>query len=204
MRVFLDIDCVLADFIRGVADVTGVPYAVLMQNWTPGTYGFGHAVAAAYAAVPMGGGKPLTITATTADRMFWKRIEGRASFWADLHPLPWAADLVRLAHDTDPEYRFLTFGSADRCMHAAVGKHTWITRQGWDADRMHLTRHKWELAKPGRVLIDDHEQNVTEWRRHGGDAILFPTMHNMLFSHATDPMPVVTDQLNVLLHKGAT
>ncbi len=33
-------------------------------------------------------------------------------------------------------------------------------------------------ANPRSILIDDYELNVTEFRRHGGQAVLFPQIWN--------------------------
>ena len=197
-RVFVDIDCVLADFVRGVADVMGIPHDVLLAHWTPGQYGFGHAVAAGYRHLL----PPTYISDDEANRTFWKLVEGRCGFWSDLQAFPWSDAVVGFADGMDPNYRFLT--SPSDCGYCLVGKHRWLKQQGYDPARMIPTRHKADLAAPGRLLIDDHEINCTAWEQQGGTAILFPALHNARHAERDRAWEVVKLELETLLHKGAT
>ncbi len=47
-----------------------------------------------------------------------------------------------------------------------------------DKRNYHLTKHKHEIAGPNKLLLDDNDSNIRDWRMHGGKAILIPTKYN--------------------------
>ena len=69
------------------------------------------------------------------------------------------------------DVRFLTAQVASPVCMSAKGE--WIvafTHDRWKILDLIIcpTRHKWMLAASGRILIDDREESVEEWRRKGG------------------------------------
>lgn len=185
-RILLDMDCVLADFMSGVARAFGFTPAQLLAAAVPGEYDV---------QVPLGkllnwdrrGGR-------LPDDVFWGRVE-RDLRWAELDPLPWARDLVRLVDSLTPEWYVVT--SPARGRECVPGKQEWWNRfRGRDwCDRLIPTRHKHLLAKPGAVLIDDHEANVERFEAEGGTGILFPCHHNRLHEQKSHPIPYVRRML---------
>lgn len=63
---------------------------------------------------------------------------------------------------------------------SAAGKLEWIRRNAPPQmqQQYHLTAHKYDLARPTRLLIDDSQDNVDEFRAAGGRAILWPRPWN--------------------------
>lgn len=97
---------------------------------------------------------------------FWSECSG-VRFWAKLKEYPWAGSLVAASELIAPTY-FLTAPTATARAECIEGKEIWLVGS---ADRMIPTTHKHLLAAPGRVLVDDHEGNISKWIDHGGIGI---------------------------------
>jgi 5'(3')-deoxyribonucleotidase len=201
MRIFLDLDCVLCDFIKGVAKIMGISHDVLLNHHPSGSYGFGKAVAAAYRTMHPHL-KTEAFHESSCEFTFWRLVQGRADFWANLAPFEWSAQLVALARRADPNFRFLSAPSD--CEFSLAGKHQWITRMGWEAHRLIPTQHKSDLAMPGRILVDDHDANIEAWRAAGGIGILWPAPHNKRHKLADVAWKIVRQELEIFLHRSAT
>jgi hypothetical protein len=57
------------------------------------------------------------------------------------------------------------------------------------------TPHKRLLAAPGRLLIDDNEENCRAFARAGGRSFLFPALHNRLHEYSRNPLEYVRAEL---------
>lgn len=110
---------------------------------------------------------------------FWRVVsqvpQGCSEWWRTLPLTPWATKLIdhlnRLAGD---DWRIATAPyNADGCK----GRLQWIQEFAPNV-RWHLTDDKTDLAMPGRLLIDDNENNCKTWVARGGDSILVPSPHN--------------------------
>ena len=180
MKIFLDLDCVLADFVGGACKAHGLTVKDVLPFWPAGEYGM---------ALPVGRALGKTDGEfTEAD--FWRPLNGSRAFWANLPSLPWAGDLVELVSGAFDDWYIVTAPSwCDECI---PGKMEWCRRFFGlgcaDFDRMIPTRHKHLLSGPGRVLIDDNEENVAGWEAEGGRGILFPSHHNRFHRWKNDPM----------------
>lgn len=198
LRVLLDLDCVLADFVGGVADVWGLSREELLAEWTPGEYPMNSAVGRA------AGKKGWTTgieSESVQEWMFWERIERCPGFWSGLNRLPWMVSLVTIVREMTDDWWVVTAPS--RCPRCIPEKREWCRRElgfpvGHWFDRFQPTPHKYLFANPSAVLIDDHEENCRKFEEHGGRAILFPAHHNRLHLQSNDPMPRVLDQLEKL------
>lgn len=169
MRILLDMDEVLCDFVGGALRVHGWTRKQLEQVWPVGTWSI---------IEPMG----LTHDA------FWKRIDaGGARFWRGLDPLPWAHDLIDWVTNTTDDWHIVT--TPGHSVDCYVGKVRWLKWFfGERFDRFAITPHKHIFAAPHAILIDDKEETVRHFRRAGGRARLFPSRHNSLFEFANDPV----------------
>ena len=158
MRILVDLDEVLADFVgaalrihaRSPADLAGMP----ARSWSIV--------------------EPLGLT----ERTFWHPIDlAGEDFWAQLPLLPHALELVNLIELFDPEWYLATTPS--RSPSSFAGKRRWITRVFGDSfDRFVFTPHKHLLANSKTVLIDDRPQSVYRFHQAGGKGIIFPTPYN--------------------------
>lgn len=105
---------------------------------------------------------------------FWGEIDRAGeAFWVGLQPYPWAQELFDFCRSQAPVY---FCSSAALSPFAWSGKirwiRAWVNHHGYND--IVLTTHKHLLARPTNFLIDDNDDNVTTFRKHGGPAALFP------------------------------
>lgn len=156
MKVFLDMDGVLTDFVRGCWRWFGhhVPYREVKWLLEP-QFGFARA------------------------QEFWEAL--RAEFWAGLKWTPEGADLlaglIRLAGKenivlcSSPA----PWGTAG----SAMGKLTWIERELPEFRRQYmLSPCKHEAANSQILLIDDNNENCEAFRKAGGFSLTVPQPWN--------------------------
>lgn len=156
-QIFVDMDGVLVDFVSTAMQVNGGQYD-----------------AASWPAKEWSIAKVLGIT----EEAFWKAIDewGR-DFWEHLAEHSWAGGLLEACSTISASVAILSSPSRSPDCHA--GKKAWMDRHCpdyklilCDSSQKHL------LARPGRLLIDDNDDNVRRWREAGGKAILFPQPWN--------------------------
>jgi hypothetical protein len=59
---------------------------------------------------------------------------------------------------------------------------------------------KYELARPGAILIDDNVENCQLFREKGGDAILYPQSYNGTIA-VEDKTQYVLDRLKIIMER---
>lgn len=175
MILFIDMDEVLVDFTGGACKIHGITRKQLEELRQPGQWDI---VAA------MG----------LSNQEFWDPInQAGEEFWAELDPLWWAYPLMRAAKEICDEIYLLS--SPSWGAHSYGGKIKWISQYLPDCNYI-ITEHKSLLARPGRLLIDDREENVDQFIANDGDGIKFPSMGNSKHTFASDPLPSVLHRLN--------
>lgn len=183
--IFVDLDGVLVDFIGGVADRFGTTEADLLSRWEPGVFDCWPALG------------------LRSDQEMWDRLNERPGFFESLPAYRWADELLRLVARTQEGWMIASAPSRVaasasekvRWLHDYFG-HGRLGHFGSDFRRYVLTAHKSLLAGPGRLLIDDSDDNCRKFVEAGGEAILFPRHWNRRHQHHADPMPqVMTDLL---------
>jgi 5'(3')-deoxyribonucleotidase len=185
-KIVLDLDCVLADFVHGCCQEWGLDTEKVYASWTPGVYPMNEALTRALG---------WSADAQMTDEQFWARLNGKAEFWAELPRLPWMHELLELCYQATRNVHIVT--SPSYCPTSYAGKVTWIKREfGHKFTRFAVYPHKEEFARPGVVLVDDHEGNCEKFRAAGGQAILFPAHHNCLHSLKRNPLFYVRQCFN--------
>lgn len=172
---FIDLDGVCADLIGAVLRVFNRPD--LAENWPRGEY-------AIYKALGLD------------EQRMWERIAQEPDFWLNLQPYPWANPLIE---------RVTTLGyqpvilSAPKDPESASQKLRWVeTHLGhWRLPAI-LTWDKHLLARPGRVLIDDCDDHIHQFRDGGGEGILWPQLWNSAHADAADAEECVISDLGVV------
>ena len=167
LTVFLDMDGVLADFNTRCADVFGQPEKGTFEKDPPLVensaehFGFEDAHA------------------------FWQAIgrHGAFDFWSRIEPMPWCNILYNRLFNAPFVDRVLVCTSPARNPDSAKAKLMWLQGQigGLSPFRDWVlvpSEHKHYLAGPNRVLIDDRESNIEDWRSAGGIGYLFPMPWN--------------------------
>ena len=118
----------------------------------------------------------------------WREISdiGGSEFWHKIPATSWMRSLLEAVEYKDrdviiistptkgcgktPEQAAKNVGD---CIH---GKLLWVNSNIPQLiDRVNFARNKGSLAQPDRVLIDDGLHQIRNWRKSGGQAILFPS-----------------------------
>ena len=185
---FLDLAGVVADFIGGVRKLyergvfhpdNAVPPA--WPEWTPGEYDVCKVI-------------------DVEPEVLWSNIQEDHCFWDNLEFYPWTTALVDSLGAFTSEVVVATSPCRDPdCTSAKV---RWMRKlYGEDAMNYVLSPHKHFLAAPGRVLIDDNEDNCQRFEEHGGTAILFPQPWNSMRDLGGAPLHYVLRQLADICNK---
>jgi len=172
--IFLDMDGVLCDWVKGVCDVLGKDYHKMMSLWTPGS-------------------QSLSDVLGVKKSSYWNPIDKQGpKFWRGLPELPWFQELWDLASQHG---KVMVLTSPSCHGSSAQGKMKWL------ADRFGrfqfrdfiITNRKWICAGPNRVLVDDNNRQCVDFRNPpdgspGGQTLLFPRVWNENHEHHHDPM----------------
>lgn len=172
MRILLDLDDVLVDFVGGACKVFNLTYEDIEEGWEVGS---GHIL-------PEIIGKKLKNSYTLYD--FWSKIDGNEDFWANLKPLPWMNEVLNLVQELTDDWHIVS--SPSHCASSYNGKVKWLKNYfSRSFNNFAITPHKFLFAKPDTILIDDKDQNVREFytdphtcKPTGAYAILFPRRWN--------------------------
>lgn len=168
-RIFISLDGVLADFAGGAAWLFERP------DWVPVERNFYTELA-------------------PSEEAFWDRIQHTPNFWENLQQYPWADNLLCTARK---RCRRITIASTPNSPTCAAGKLRWLRKHAPTLSYV-LTPNKQLLAREGRVLIDDSEDECQQWTEAGGQAILFPTPWNLHRAAADAPVEYVRAALRDL------
>ena len=176
--IFLDMDGVLCDFVSDALSYWGMTLEDLIAAgvWQPGEYDICQVID-----IP-----PPT---------FWSLLDSKGyDFWGDLAPYPWLNDLINLVTSYCDNCFIVTFPTGSN---SAAGKLRWVREHlpAWE-DRVILTKHKYLLAAPDRLLIDDSGTQIDRFYYAGGKTILFPQHWNSM--HYMDSMQGLREGLAVL------
>ncbi len=155
--IFIDLDGVLCDMVGSALRVHN--RQDVLETWVKGMYDIEDVLG-------------------IAKNHFWKVIDSHGyEFWSELEPYPWMDQLYRAALRITDNVILCTKPS--KAHFSSGGKHQWILQNFGSQFRNYIiTPHKHHCSAPGRVLIDDSEKNIEEWRHQGGTGILFPQVWN--------------------------
>lgn len=168
MRIILDMDEVLSDFVGGAAAIHGLSLADVLKHWTPGKWDMTRPVGDAL-------GRP-----NFRDNDFWEPIHNNEGFWSGLSELPCARRIFEVVQKVS-KGDFMIVTAPNNCTSSHVGKIKWLkTFRDRHFNSFAITPHKHFFANSDSVLIDDRESNCDKFIRHGGRAILYPAYHNRL------------------------
>lgn len=194
MKIFLDMDEVLADFVGGACRAWGITREVVEQYWPAGAWDIipPLTVALSKQRCPGTSGFPPSM----GHDEFWEHINGSEDYWLDLEALPWARVVTNLMYWVTDDWYIVSAPS--RCPYSYSGKVKWLQRFFSPAfNRFVLTSHKHLLAGPNTLLIDDRDSNVEEFVAAGGAGIVFPRHHNSQHLFKSDPVKYLKNALEV-------
>lgn len=156
MKIYLDVDGVLADFVGTSARYMGFdPGAVTQWDF--------------YSQIG------------TTDKEFWDRVKSHGQeFWSSMDCYPWCNELFQACRQT-AHVSLLTAPPqrADVRPNGIAGRVEWIHATFGESFKDYFAGCKKEtLAAPDTLLIDDSDSNCKKFEAAGGRAILFPRPWN--------------------------
>jgi len=163
-RLFLDMDGVIADFVG----------AALRTHNAIGLYEKGRAQNCDDIAKLLG----------ISQKDFWGKLDEDPQFWYSLRPTHDAEQLVEFAEDLVGREHVAILTSPAQSEHCVPGKRAFIARHFPQFSQRIIfcpSATKCFVAGPQRVLVDDKESNVEEFRRAGGIGVLVPREWNRLY-----------------------
>lgn len=185
-RVFVDLDGVLVDWMGGVRRI--FPELPTDEAWPAGRYDV--------AAV-------LGINRNA----FWRIIAAEGEdWWANLDPYPWAGELLERAAEVGP----VTIAtSLAPCLDSHAGKALWLQLYFGTPGAIGLYGCRFRdyvlvgcgkevLARPGDLLIDDSDREISAWRRADGLSLHLPRPWNALHAQSREPMAELSKILKLL------
>ena len=168
--IFLDLDGVIVDFISGLINFYSLPFKhddIVKWELTE---------------------KQLGMTPEAC----WSDLTD--DFWVDLKMYAHAPALLKML--SGYKTCILTAPMRDR----ASGKQIWIMENlpdFYNNKRYLIGPGKKYCAGPGRVLIDDHDGNIRQFKKAGGIGIVYPQPWNSM-AHVKDGNEYVAKQLTKL------
>jgi len=176
MRIFLDLDGVLINFVKSAADIFDLDYDELLSVWPSGEYDMAK------------------VLGISEDAFFQVINAAGEGFWANLTLYPYAMDFYHYCKDLAPTYiltRPTTHSSS------LSGKLQWMQKHFGSNFTDYAITHKKELcAGPNTILIDDHTVNCTKFVDAGGSAIIWPAHNNIRFDQADECVELAKKELN--------
>ena len=158
---FLDMDGVLANFVAGVCEVHNRPDPYLLPDYK--------GIFELYEIWEM----------SPAD--FWKPLS-KEGFWTNLAKMPDADQIVEVVCRKFGAENVCILTSPSLDSRSVPEKRIWCRRHYPQlASNILFGSAKHFLAGPGRVLIDDRDENICEFCEFGGSGILVPRPWNALW-----------------------
>jgi 5'(3')-deoxyribonucleotidase len=167
MKVIFDMDGVLADFIGGLFRVLDFRFEIYPYSLPKGLWNFFEFMKKEYG--------------IDTDKEI-PRICSDSAFWENLSVLPGAKffhDKINLLHDIS----FLSAPTGDILLNGE-GKAKWLRKHdfmGQNENKLIITTpegKKGAFANPDTILLDDKDENVQDFLRGGGKAVLVPRPWN--------------------------
>lgn len=160
MICFLDLDGVLVDFLAGACRLFNVDQEELFKRWPPGDFD---------CAIPIAG-DPTS---------FWERIMDDDGFWDGLPEMSDAREILGIVEGKYGRGNIYLLTAPTSDPHSYCGKAEWVAEHLPEYHgRLHIGQHKHLCAGPGRMLVDDRDDNVDKFIRFGGWATLVPRRWN--------------------------
>jgi 5'(3')-deoxyribonucleotidase len=152
LEILLDCDGVLADFVSGAAEVHGKSPEILSWDFW--------------------------IEWGMEPEEFWAPLATR-DFWLGLRPYRWAGELLAGLREIGE----VTVCTAPMHLNTEVcigAKLDWLESYfGIRPESVMVGRKKHLMAGKDRILIDDSDENVYQFWRMGGSAVVFPQPWNL-------------------------
>jgi len=180
MKIFMDVDDVLADFVGGMCRLHDKenPYAEPLDTESAGVWEIE---------------KLLGLTVEE----FWTPAGGK--FWGGLELMPDGKSILSLAENAVGAENVCLLTTPPLNPESASGKIWWIERCLPNYNRRFLIGPpKQFCAHKDAILIDDADHNVDAFVKAGGKAILVPRAWNSAWRYRNDVLSYVQNKLDML------
>lgn len=179
MKIFLDLDGVLANFVKAMCFAHSQPDPYLNKE-------------------SLGKFDMLPLMDLPVSE-FWSPAN-TIEFWADMERLPDADAILEIVLDFVPAHEICLLTSPSPSPLSAAGKLLWIQRNYPSfSRRIMISAAKHFVAHENSLLIDDRDQNCNEFRDEGGQAILLPRPWNS--NHAIATLHHLNAELKAAFYK---
>ena len=184
MKLFLDMDGVLVNFLGGLHAALGVDFDLDNYPYEKGKWNM---------FVDIGG---FNLPFKTVDSVC------TSDFWANLKWMPDGHDILREVVTYRHLYDVYLLTTPMPNLDSASGKMRWVAKHlPYFLDCTIITQApKALLAGPDCILIDDKDQNIREWTEAGGIGVPVPRPWNKLHLVADQTCETVRDQLADVFH----
>ena len=184
MRIMLDMDGVLVNFMEGIKSIYGYDdYEIPDHTYQIHLWTF-------YAE-----GNPFKISKKELREIF----DYSSEFWVKLPEYSWSKELIKKCFNlVGPENVFIL--SAPSRGESCKGKFNWIEKNYPEmGDRYVLTPHKYLCAQDS-VLIDDSDWKIDSFVEAGGHGIVFPQEWNSQHGNVGNRVKYVYSELERILN----
>jgi 5'(3')-deoxyribonucleotidase len=185
-RILLDLDGVIVDYDKAACKAHGLTVEAVNKHRYMGEWSLVRPL-----------GIALGIEHFTIDA-FWEPIHALGpEFWQGLELLDHARELLALVDEYASEWYIVT--SPCGRTNSYVGKYKWIKNFfGQQFKNFEITSHKFLMANPTTILIDDHDEGINKFHEAGGLAIVFPRAWNSQHYYADNPLNYVKGGLSLI------
>lgn len=176
MRIFLDMDGVLADFMKSALELHGYP-TLFDEPRSKGVW------------------DTASLLGISA-REFWKPIDSKEDFWSTISKTTEADELVALAEKEAGRENVCILTAPSKDAKCFLGKQVWIDRYYPQfSRRVIFATAKGFISGDDKILIDDKESNIADWEAGSGYGILVPRPWNHEHAHETAALGRIQDHL---------
>jgi hypothetical protein len=181
--LYLDMDGVILNFADALRQYLNLkPYHMQIlvdrQIWKPNDYD----ICRAFFSIPELKGKPFTKHYHARKEEYLKSTDTFLaslpySFWISIKKYPWADELINLIKTVMPDFKIVLCTAILPTQSAHSARLAILTKYFADFPFI-FTQDKHLLAKYNTILIDDFQNNITNFNVAGGYGITFPQYWN--------------------------
>lgn len=182
--VYVDLDGVLADFVKDALKLHGIEY----EGKEPNLFNI----------VDNKGVFDLENALGLTKNEFWKPINDLSeNFWSNLKKTTESDRIMEEIEAKFPKEKIFFLTSPCKDPGCYKGKMQWVEKYYPDyCRRTILTPHKYLLAQSDRLLIDDADHNVEKFKDYGGKTLLIPRSWNQACNFRYQSLSVFLDEFS--------
>ncbi len=111
---------------------------------------------------------------------FWKPIDQDGKFWANISPYGWLDELLIACAQAVGKENLFVLTSPHQHANCYYGKVEWLEEYVPVVPKSQyiFCKQKGKLGSEGRLLIDDKNENIDDFKAEGGEGLLFPQPWN--------------------------